>query len=107
MLIPHFTSGTVSLGWSKLVKERASRVDAVIGDIEGKVKKGIHRSEMKKPDIIIIYKNISIESTKDEEFTGALHRALPPAEQQEEWFETFSVVRQRESSDRIGQSLKP
>jgi hypothetical protein len=82
----------------ELIKNRAERSAAQekLKDInvEATVREGIRKLRVTEPSVKLVFKEISWESTKDSEFTDALHKALP-AEALEGWFEVFSAARER------------
>jgi hypothetical protein len=47
-----------------------------------------------EPRVRLVTKNVSWESTRDEEFTYVLREALPP-EDLEGWFEEFTAAMER------------
>jgi hypothetical protein len=68
-------------------------------NIEATVREGIRKLRVTDPSVKLVFKDISWESTKDSEFTDAMHKALP-AEALEGWFEVFSAARERGSDSR-------
>ena len=47
------------------------------------------------PSVKVVYKNITVESTRDSEFLDVLKRAVP-AEELEGWFQVFDAARMLE-----------
>jgi hypothetical protein len=84
------------------VKARVSRSDRREKlkhlNLEDEVRKGLKRLRVIEPWVRIVLKNVAWESTRDEEFQGALQKALP-AEELEGWFEEFTAARQRPTSE--------
>ena len=82
----------------ELIKARAQRSTAneKLKDmnIEATVTAGIQRLRVTEPGVKLVFKEISWESTGDEEFAEALRKALP-AEALKGWFEVFTAARQR------------
>jgi hypothetical protein len=63
-------------------------------DLEKEVRKGIARMRVIEPKVRIVTKEVSWESTRDQEFTQALRSALK-AEELAGWFEEFTAAKQR------------
>lgn len=84
---------------TELVVERAARSrnagNAYREEIEADVRRGIQRLQVVEPAVKCVFKDIAWESTRDEEFTEALRRALPEAAK-EGWFEIFTAAREKE-----------
>lgn len=82
------------------VSERVarSRMKKPPGDdeIRNIVTDGIERLRITDPKIKVIFKDVSWESTRDEEFKSALGKALPAAELKG-WVETFLAARQKKA----------
>ncbi len=47
---------------------------------------------MIEPSVKVVYKNITVESTRDQEFLDALRRALPEDELKENWYQIFNAA---------------
>ncbi len=94
---------TIINGIINLIVERVKR--SLSGDkldiesIKKMVRAGIQEQRVTGPSIKIVFKEISWESSRDEEFTRALRKALSP-EELKGWFEVFTAVRQRNSDTR-------
>jgi hypothetical protein len=56
------------------------------------VRKGLANLRVIEPSVKVVYKNITVESTRDKEFLDALRKALPEAERDAEWFYEFSAA---------------
>lgn len=63
-------------------------------DLTAEVQRGLQRLRVIEPRVRIVLKNVSWESSRDDEFLEALANALPEDEL-EGWFEEFTAVRQR------------
>jgi hypothetical protein len=63
-------------------------------DIDRAVHEGIGRMRLHEAYIKVVFKEISWESTRDEEFLAELGRALPP-EKLNGWFEEFNATREK------------
>lgn len=74
------------------VERSARQAQLELFDLEGEVRKGIARMRIIEPKVRIITKDVSWESTRDDEFTQALRTALKPDELKG-WFEEFTAVR--------------
>jgi hypothetical protein len=59
--------------------------------IETLVNKGLERLRVIEPSVKTVYKNITVESTRDEEFLEVLRSAVP-APELEGWFKTFDAA---------------
>lgn len=59
--------------------------------IEELVRDGLSKLRVIEPSVKVIYKNFTVESTKDGEFVTALEKALPATEMQL-WFEIFDAA---------------
>lgn len=81
-----------------LIKHRAERSqskDKLKDDeIKAIVLAGIQKLRIIEPRVKIVFKEISWESTRDDEFTEALRKSLPAAEL-EGWFEVFTAAKER------------
>ncbi len=62
-------------------------------DIESAVRAGIQKLRFTEPGVKLVFKDVSWESTRDNEFTEALRKALPP-DRLNDWFEEFTAVRE-------------
>lgn len=60
--------------------------------IETLVRGGLDRLRVIEPSVKVVYKNITVESTRDGEFLEALEKALPKTELKG-WFEVFEAAR--------------
>lgn len=56
------------------------------------VRKGLTNLRVIEPCVKVVYKNITVESTRDKEFLDALRKALPEAERDAGWFHEFSAA---------------
>lgn len=65
-------------------------------DFEAEVRKGLTRMRTIEPNVRIVMKDVSWESTSDVEFTEAMRAALPP-EELRGWFEVFEAAPERRS----------
>lgn len=75
--------------------DRAVRPDQVQHlDLNAEIKRGLDKLRVIAPCVRIVLKNVSWESTRDQEFLSALERALDPDEL-EGWFEEYSAAPQR------------
>ena len=63
-------------------------------DFKTEVRKGLTGMRVIEPRVRIIIKDVSWESSRDQEFTDALRKALP-AEELEGWFEEFVAAEER------------
>lgn len=63
-------------------------------DIQDIVSEGIDKLRVIEPSVKLLFKEISWESAKDEEFTSALHKVIP-ADELKGWFEVFTAARER------------
>lgn len=63
-------------------------------NLTAEVTKGLHRMRVTEPRVRLVTKDVSWESTRDEEFTQALQEALPPKDLKG-WFEEFTAARER------------
>jgi hypothetical protein len=97
-------------GFTKLVKgDHEKRVTNVVALIEKRmaqstakklnraqitelVRKGLDNLRVIEPSVKVVYKNITVESTRDKEFLETLRKALPEAERDEGWFHEFSAA---------------
>jgi hypothetical protein len=98
-------------GFTKLVKgDHEKRVTNVVDLIEKRmvqaspkkklnraqitelVRKGLDNLRVIEPSVKVVYKNITVESTRDKEFLESLRKALPEAERDEGWFHEFSAA---------------
>ena len=68
------------------------------------VRRGLEKMRVIEPNVRIVLKDVSWESTRDEEFTRALQVALPPGDLQG-WFEEFTAARERSSHTGTEQAL--
>jgi hypothetical protein len=72
--------------------ERKDKYKAI--DLKAEVENGLKRMRIIEPRVRIVPKEISWESTRDEEFTRAIREAIP-VEELRGWFEIFEAARQR------------
>lgn len=98
-------------GFTKLVKgDHEKRVAKVVDLIEKRmaqagpkrkltraqitelVRKGLDNLRVIEPSVKVVFKNITVESTRDREFLDALRSSLPEAERDEDWFHEFSAA---------------
>jgi hypothetical protein len=63
-------------------------------DVKAVVIAGIQKLRITEPNVKLVFKEISWESTRDAEFTDALRKAFPH-EDLKKWFEEFTAARQR------------
>ena len=56
------------------------------------VRKGLDNLRVIEPSVKVVYKNITVESTRDKEFLETLRKALPEVERDEGWFHEFSAA---------------
>lgn len=61
-------------------------------EIADLVRKGLDNLRVIEPSVKVVYKNITVESTRDKEFLDALRNALPEAERNEGWFHEFTAA---------------
>jgi len=99
------------LGFTELVKgDHEKRVKNVVDLIEKRmalssakkklnreqisdvVREGLDNLRVIEPGVKVVYKNITVESTRDKEFLEALRNALPEAERDAKWFHEFSAA---------------
>jgi hypothetical protein len=59
--------------------------------IKALVKKGLDNLRVIEPSVKLLYKNITVESTRDKEFKNVLRKAVPSDELQE-WFHIFDAA---------------
>ncbi len=59
--------------------------------IEELVRKGLDNLRVIEPNVKVVYKNITVESTRDKEFLEVLRKAVPEQEL-EGWFQIFSAA---------------
>lgn len=83
-----------------LISGRAERSNArdklKYMDIKATVQEGIKKLRVTEPSVKLVFKEISWESTRDEEFMQTLKKSLPAAELTG-WFEVFTAARQRKA----------
>jgi hypothetical protein len=70
-----------AIGRQKLTREQ----------IEELVRKGLDNLRVIEPSVKVVYKNITVESTRDSEFMEVLRKAVPEQEL-EGWFQIFSAA---------------
>ena len=63
-------------------------------DLDTKVRSGLEGMRVFEPRVRMVIKDVSWESSRDQEFTAALRSALPPEDLQG-WFDEFVAVQQR------------
>ena len=63
--------------------------------VERLVRAGLDRLRVIEPSVKVIYKNITVESTKDNEFLNTLRKALPKLEL-DGWFQIFDAAPMRQ-----------
>ena len=63
-------------------------------NLEDEVRRGLASMRVIEPNVRIVLKDVSWESTRNEEFTAALQAVLPPTEL-EGWFEEFTAAKER------------
>jgi len=56
------------------------------------VRKGLDNLRVIEPSVKVVYKNITVESTRDKEFVDALRKALPATERDADWFHEFNAA---------------
>ena len=59
--------------------------------IEALVKKGLDNLRVIEPSVKVLFKNITVESTRDQEFLDVLKKTLPKNELQD-WFQVFDAA---------------
>lgn len=59
--------------------------------IDGLVRKGLDNLRVIEPGVKVVYKNITVESTRDKEFLEILRKAMP-AEDLQGWFHIFDAA---------------
>jgi hypothetical protein len=59
--------------------------------IEELVRKGLDNLRVIEPGVKVVYKNITVESTRDKEFLSVLEKALPD-EELKEWYQIFNAA---------------
>lgn len=59
--------------------------------IEALVRQGLDNLRVIVPEVKVVYKNITVESTKDEEFLNTLKKVVP-AKELEGWFHIFDAA---------------
>jgi hypothetical protein len=59
--------------------------------VEKLVKKGLDNLRVIEPGVKVIYKNFTVESTRDSEFLEALKRVIP-AEELKNWYSIFDAA---------------
>jgi len=70
-----------AIGRQKLTREQ----------IEELVRKGLDNLRVIEPSVKVVYKNITVESTRDKEFLEVLRKAVPEQEL-EGWFHIFDAA---------------
>ena len=65
--------------------------------IEAKVRGGLENMHVIEPRVRIVVKDVSWESSRDNEFSAALRKALP-ANDLRRWFDEFTAVQERQST---------
>ena len=85
------------------IRERMERAgpatmppDTAIRDL---ARKGLERLRMMEPSVKVVYKNIAVESTRDEAFLAVLRRVVP-AQELKGWFHIFDTALAVEFSNR-------
>jgi hypothetical protein len=76
------------------IERSARQIELTDSDLTKEVRGGLDRLRVIDPKVRIVIKNVSWESTRDQEFTSALKRVLPKADLAD-WFEEFTAARQR------------
>lgn len=61
-------------------------------ELDELVRTGLERLRVIEPQVKVVYKNITADSTRDPEFLGAMKRVVPP-EELKDWFEIFEAAR--------------
>lgn len=86
-----------------LIRERMERArlatmppDSAMRDL---ARKGLERLRLIEPSVKVVYKNIAVESTRDEAFLEALRRVVP-AQDLKGWFNIFDTALAVEFSNR-------
>ena len=62
--------------------------------LDERVREGLARMRIKEPRVRVVVKDVSWESSRDQEFTAALRAALP-ASALRGWFEEFTAAQER------------
>lgn len=60
--------------------------------VEAEVQTGVDNLRAITPHVRLVFKDVAWDSTRDEEFTAALRRALPMKARDEPWFKAFTAV---------------
>lgn len=83
---------------AKVVELIVSRMEKASGKeklarpaIELLVRKGLDNLRVIEPGVKVVYKNITVESTRDKEFLDILKKNLP-AEELDGWFDIFDAA---------------
>jgi hypothetical protein len=72
--------------------ERANERQKLTRDkIEELVRAGLDNLRVIEPSVKVVYKNITVESTRDKEFLDVLRKTVPEQDL-EGWFQIFSAV---------------
>lgn len=78
-----------------LIEQRMARADQrqqlKREDIKMLVQKGLDNLRVIEPSVKVVYKNITVESTRDSEFLDVLRKAVP-AKELEGWFQIFDAA---------------
>ena len=80
---------------ASLIEQRMERANAKQklkpDAIDALVRKGLDNLRVIEPSVKVVYKNITVESTRDKEFTDILHKAVPAKELQG-WYQVFNAA---------------
>lgn len=71
--------------------ENQKKTTLSLDEIKTLVKKGLDNLRVIEPSVRVLYKNITVESTRDKEFLGILKNALPEDELKD-WFYIFNAA---------------
>jgi len=82
---------------ASLIEKRMKQADSqkkpalTLDQIKTLVKKGLDNLRVIEPSVKVLYKNITVESTRDKEFLDILQNALPKDELKD-WFQIFNAA---------------
>ena len=79
---------------ASIVKRLAGVSDTTwtAGRVEAEVQAGLDNLRAITPHVRLVFKDVAWDSTRDEEFTDALRKALPKKARDEPWFKAFTAV---------------
>jgi len=75
----------------KRMKQSSSKKKLDRGQIADLVRKGLDNLRVIEPSVKVVYKNITVESTRDKEFLDVLGKSLPKADL-DGWYEIFNAA---------------